>query len=221
MPASAPSLNNTSDNWLFETNMTPFSKIKKEMFTVALATEHFAGDVVGLFRILTGKAMQFVMAEPGKKYDLLIFTGGADIDPQFYGEENIRSLTDPKRDRIEKVLWDNRVPGQKCFGICRGHQFLNAMAGGILVQHIEPYHPAWHSLTNGWGVNSLHHQGVISLGDGVEEIARSMIDGVVTPEIEITISEKWNFFSVQFHPEFTLPVSNGAFEKMLLEFVFG
>ena len=82
--------------------------------------------------------------------------------------------------------------GIPLFGVCRGHQFLNAMSGGKLTQHITSYHPKWHTLSSGELVNSYHHQGVISTPLEVISMYQNII--------EITKGDK--IFSVQFHPEF-------------------
>lgn len=72
--------------------------------------------------------------------DGLILTGGADVDPQFYGECVKYGLgaIEPTRDRHEldltrKAIAESRIP---ILGICRGCQVLNVAAGGTLYQDI-------------------------------------------------------------------------------------
>jgi putative glutamine amidotransferase len=93
----------------------------------------------------------------------VMFWGGADIDPVLYGEKNTHSSTSQYQDTEDcenyTLALDGNIP---CFGICRGHQFLWALSGGKLCQHIFPYHEFEHTV-NGlpFRVNSLHHQGPI------------------------------------------------------------
>lgn len=76
----------------------------------------------------------------------IIFTGGGDVDPSFYGEKaegtDISSI-DVERDRTEKAIislpFFSRMP---VLGICRGIQSLAAFQGGKLIQDIPSAHRA-------------------------------------------------------------------------------
>lgn len=104
--------------------------------------------------------------------DLLVFTGGADVNPAYYGE-NIGSNTNinTSRDEEEENLF-YRFDYLPKLGICRGSQFLTALSGGKLVQHVSG-HLGNHDihlksskshLINGTGkfntynITSTHHQ---------------------------------------------------------------
>jgi len=119
--------------------------------------------------------------------DGLLFTGGPDIDPQYYGasEDPKSGLKHaPRRDKWElallKAALDRDMP---VLAICRGMQLLNVAFGGRLIQdlpghRIEGLKGRWESARHqlyispgsklaailGAGgfvsVNSLHHQGV-------------------------------------------------------------
>jgi putative glutamine amidotransferase len=72
--------------------------------------------------------------------DGLLFTGGADIDPAIYGDEDKHPETygvDDRRDRFElglvKLAVEREIP---FFCICRGIQVLNVALGGTLIQDI-------------------------------------------------------------------------------------
>lgn len=58
--------------------------------------------------------------------DGLLLPGGVDIDPTFYGEDNIHSLSvDPEKDDFERSLLHAFVGADKpVFGICRGFQLI-------------------------------------------------------------------------------------------------
>jgi carbamoylphosphate synthase small subunit len=69
--------------------------------------------------------------------NLVVFTGGADINPALYGEQRhpATSCYD-RRDAYEVAAYKKaNSMGLNMLGICRGAQLLCAMAGGKLVQH--------------------------------------------------------------------------------------
>ena len=145
----------------------------------------------------------------GKDYVLIVFTGGEDFSSSLYGGQ---ALAPTKRDEEEiRVFNAYKNTPVKFIGICRGHQLLNVLYGGKLIEDIRPPHPSMHTLDNGWFVNSIHHQGVRLLGDGVENL------GIFRDEIEMTRNEK--FLSFQFHPEFQLPTPEEEFEELMKEFL--
>lgn len=73
--------------------------------------------------------------------DGLIFSGGADIDPARYGENDVHPKTydiSEERDRFEIDLLNAAVDRDiPILCICRGIQVLNVALGGSLVQHID------------------------------------------------------------------------------------
>jgi putative glutamine amidotransferase len=159
--------------------------------------------------------------------DGLILQGGADIDPIAYGEppHALLQATDPVRDRFELALLRAFAQaGKPVFGICRGMQLINVAFGGSLHQdlvaggatsaaHVSGHYDEHsHALTmtpGGWlaglypgpgphQVNSIHHQGVNRLGDGLCVEAWSD-DGV--PEC-LRHTGPGFVLGVQWHPEF-------------------
>lgn len=98
------------------------------------------------------------------KISLVVFCGGSDISPEFYGAipSSRCGLSDTRRDHYERDIYtfalEAKVP---MVGICRGSQFLCVMNGGTLVQHVEDHNVDHNvSLVSGGSilVNSLHHQ---------------------------------------------------------------
>jgi len=72
--------------------------------------------------------------------DIVVFTGGADVDPQLYGEQkHHRTFVDPNRDQRDLAIWGAAGRNQLHVGICRGAQFLNVMCGGSLWQHVDKH----------------------------------------------------------------------------------
>lgn len=95
--------------------------------------------------------------------DLVCFTGGADINPDLYGESYHRStqVPDNKRDTTEISVFELcKEQGIPMVGICRGAQLLCVLNGGMLVQNISG-HKAYHDIVTEEGkmhVSSSHHQ---------------------------------------------------------------
>lgn len=58
--------------------------------------------------------------------DGLLLPGGIDLEPTFYGEDNIGSMgADPEKDDFErKALFTFTAAGKPVFGICRGFQLI-------------------------------------------------------------------------------------------------
>jgi putative glutamine amidotransferase len=72
--------------------------------------------------------------------DALIMTGGEDIDPlRYYNEEALpaQGEIDPERDAFDIALIKLAIErGIPLLGICRGHQLINVACGGTLYQDI-------------------------------------------------------------------------------------
>ena len=157
--------------------------------------------------------------------DGFLFTGGHDVDPALYGEEN-RACGElcHERDVMEKALLPLVLAADKpVFGVCRGLQFINAHLGGTLWQDLpseydssiahrmeKPYHRDVHSVTvvpgspfekllgaGEYGVNSLHHQAIRTLGEGLQPGVVSS-DGLIEA---VWMPEKRFVMAVQWHPE--------------------
>ena len=148
----------------------------------------------------------------------LILTGGEDVAPGLYGEENTACFgLDPARDEAEFRLIEAYLRlGKPILGICRGHQVLNVFFGGSLCQHLptaETHMPtregdrthdtrasngAFPALLYGerFRVNSAHHQGIARLAPELEAVQWAE-DGV----IEACRHGKYPVYSVQWHPE--------------------
>lgn len=165
-------------------------------------------------------------------YDGFLIPGGHDVDPAVYGHERERACNDPcpERDAMEYALVPRIVAADKpLFGICRGSQIINVAMGGTLVQDIPtavprslqhdqiyPYDEAVHTvdivpnsklasimLVGHTAVNSIHHQQVDEVGEGVVVTAHAK-DGVVEA---IEMPDKRFVIGVQWHPEYMWPQS--------------
>jgi len=158
--------------------------------------------------------------------DVVLFTGGEDVTPSFYGK-----LTNPKtgnnigRDIREKEIFDRAQElGKHCLGICRGSQYLCCMSGGNLVQHQENPLCIHNMMTyddTTIQVTSTHHQAqhpwnlpanefkVLGWTTGISPIheGESAADELRMPngkECEIVFYRKTKSLGIQCHPEMML-----------------
>lgn len=88
--------------------------------------------------------------------DGVFFTGGSDVNPDYYHEEINKKTHNDESDRdvlelylLEKVFKDKRP----FLGICRGCQILAIVSGGALIQDISSTIP--HGLSEGEGYEKL------------------------------------------------------------------
>lgn len=79
-----------------------------------------------------------------QRLDGILFTGGDDIAPKWYGGENHPALqpAEAQRDALEMILCRAAVQDGKPFlGICRGLQVLNVAQRGTLYAHLVDQRP--------------------------------------------------------------------------------
>jgi putative glutamine amidotransferase len=159
----------------------------------------------------------------------VLLPGGGDLDPRLYGEEAIEACYDvnPDQDRLDlAVARESLDAGLPTLGICRGHQLLNVVYGGTLIQDMHPSSVehngaapaevelgtwAWHDVALSPGskvaglyrasgdslrIASGHHQAVARVGDGLMVTAVAE-DGTVEA---LEDPQRW-VASMQWHPE--------------------
>lgn len=99
-----------------------------------------------------------------KQHDVMIFSGGADINPEIYGEERgaFTGMPQKYKDERERVAFRHaQAAGAACLGICRGAQLLCALSGGKLIQHVTGHGREHNIITKDGGQmksSSTHHQ---------------------------------------------------------------
>lgn len=79
------------------------------------------------------------LAEKLKGLDGVVLPGGGDLDPRHYGEEQTAECYDvnPAQDELDLAVAGGCLDeGLPLLGICRGHQVLNVLYGGTLVQDV-------------------------------------------------------------------------------------
>lgn len=104
-----------------------------------------------------------------ERLDGLILSGGGDIQPAFFGEQDsgLPYFVDEWRDQAELALarWA-LAEGLPLLAICRGHQVLNVAAGGTLIQDIPTQFPGalTHSAVAGRSKSSVAHTVEVAAG---------------------------------------------------------
>lgn len=186
----------------------------------------------GVMPVLIPDLPQEELTEFLDEMDGLVFQGGSDIAPSTYQEspiENGRWPGDPFRDQYELKIMDYAFKKQKpIYAICRGFQLANVYFGGTLFQDIKTctattlehrnadlYDHVYHDITctensllkeiygkDTLSVNSVHHQGIKSMGKGLVVDALSTLDQLVEAFHYQNMQENY-LLAVQWHPEFS------------------
>lgn len=80
---------------------------------------------------------ELITSAYGAKVDMLIFTGGADVNPDYYNQpKGSLTTTNVARDKVEWEVAHIYTDAFK-LGICRGAQLLTVVNGGRLIQHVN------------------------------------------------------------------------------------
>lgn len=169
-----------------------------------------------------------------EKLDGIVFSGGPDIDPAWYGETVLNETVqiDSVRDRSDSLLvLAALASGKPILAICRGEQIVNVLMGGSLYQDIpsqiegaNTHRGVFHKIglekesilyrlfqVDSIEVNSRHHQSVKDVAPGLRVTAWSP-DGIVEAY------ENDQVWGVQFHPE-SMQKENTAWVAFFRQFV--
>lgn len=185
-------------------------KMKRKIYIVGETGGHYANWMEG------------TIVPTMESADLVVFTGGEDVDPSMYGEpQNPKTYSNLERDIFERNAWLKAVSlGKRIIGICRGSQFACVMSGGRLVQHQENQR-FYHNINTYDGktleITSTHHQAQYPWNLPEEEysilgwtqgMSRMHEDGegrelpeAANKECEIVYYKKTRALGIQGHPE--------------------
>lgn len=152
-----------------------------ELFSEVYISDHDLHEMHG-FREMFAIA-QCTHADTPDDADIVVFTGGSDVNPALYGaEKHSKTCFDEERDEKDILLFNHCLEqGIPMFGVCRGLQFLHVMRGGKLYQDVDNHvggHPIWDAKGKKRiaPVSSVHHQMVIFEGHlGMETLADAQI----------------------------------------------
>lgn len=172
------------------------------------------------------------MSSYAEAFDGLLLQGGSDVAPENYGEKPLQPewAGDAVRDQYELELVREFMQLHKpVLGICRGCQLINVAMGGSLYQDLGTQMPgsghhrhearydanvhnasilpgtrlaALYGGARSMQVNSIHHQAIRKLGEGLVIEARSDPDGIVEA---VRGTGRDYIVGIQWHPEFIGP----------------
>ena len=213
---------------------------------ILVVNKYFPGRSYGEFAAPLGELVydeREFFARP-QEFFLVMFTGGEDVTPEYYGETSPKRYCcyNTERDDFERTVFNRADQHRiKMFGICRGAQFLNVMLGGKMIHHVEGHAGRNHEISLSTKniipsvvmVNSLHHQMIVPplhthivarsthrlsniyIGDKDEEM---MYQG---PEVEAIYNPSFLVLGMQWHPEMMRKSDTGyaASYIMLKDFV--
>lgn len=152
--------------------------------------------------------------------DLLIITGGEDVDPKLYGDiKHHTTYTSQYRDEYESQLFKDALQLRKpILGICRGSQLTCVMAGGKLIQ--DQNNPSYiHKMKTFDGleldISSTHHQAqhpfnlpkedyeILAWSEGLINYRKNGSDQEMetAKDCEVVYYHKYNALAIQGHPE--------------------
>lgn len=202
----------------------------KPLYYLEQSMARFVGSQGALVYLIPGPGDTRATESYAGDLDGLVLAGGVDVSPGSYGEAPLKPewAGDAVRDAYEIALTRAFLAANKpVLGICRGHQVLNVALGGSLFQDIlhqvsgalvhrdkDIYDKNAHTIAFQAGsdwvgslaptqrvkVNSVHHQAIKALGEGLVIDARCEADGVIE-----AVTRPGGVFvrGVQWHPEFT------------------
>lgn len=174
-----------------------------------------------------------LLAEPGDPLpglDGVVLPGGGDLDPRLYGETPGPACYDVNQaqDELDLAIARRSIDaGLPVLGVCRGHQLLNVLYGGTLIQDMDPgtvahreAEPArgagpwaWHEVgvQAGSKVAGLYGGGsagvTVKIASGHHQAVARVAEGLVVSAVAedgtveaLEDPERW-VASVQWHPE--------------------
>ncbi len=171
---------------------------------------------------------------------LVLFTGGADVNPELYGDvSDSMCYYSKERDAYESDIFFHALKNNiKMTGICRGSQFINVMSGGKMMHDINGHGGGSHNFQSTLNnsiieVNSFHHQMVIPPKDGIimgwavdklSDVYYGNHDKPVAwegPEVEAVLVPRTQCCGVQYHPEAMEACTDGYkfYHKMVCAFL--
>ncbi|QDY89132.1 gamma-glutamyl-gamma-aminobutyrate hydrolase family protein [Arthrobacter sp. UKPF54-2] len=188
--------------------------------------------IVGLLRDGGADPVLLTSAEGLAGLDGAVLPGGGDLDPRLYGEEPGEACYDVNhgQDALDLAVARQSIDaGLPVLGICRGHQLLNVLYGGSLVQDMDPgavahREPsprhgagpwAWHEvgIAAGSKVAGLYGSGgaaaavTVKIASGHHQAVARVADGLVVSAVAddgtveaLEDPARW-VASVQWHPE--------------------
>ena len=206
-----------------DTYLGPQCELHTLLDRYAVSLDRAGATLLMVGRLRPGEARRVI-----DRVDGLVVTGGRDLEPALYGQDNTAAVGiyegDDTRDiALIREAHERQMP---VLAICRGLQAVNVALGGELHQHIlsesDPEHPTPADesekrnshrhpveldgscrLAAIYGltrreVNSLHHQAVSRPAPGLAVVGRTPSGAIEALE---STDPDWPLLAVQWHPE--------------------
>lgn len=94
--------------------------------------------VVGNAKIYSKWINDHVLVDNIEEADIVLFTGGEDVDPSLYNcEKHYTTYSNISRDLYEQEIFKQVKPNQLCLGICRGLEIMALIKHGELLGHLR------------------------------------------------------------------------------------
>ena len=191
-------------------------------------TYTLALDQAGAAPMLVGRMRPEDASLIMDRVDGLVVSGGRDVAPVLYGQDNTASMESHPGDdgRDIALVLEARRRKMPVLGICRGIQAVNVALGGELHQHVlsdsDAEHPPApedtmdlrlhrHTVELAAGcrlaaiyggaerkVNSIHHQAISRPAPGLTVTGRTPSGSIEAVE---SADPDWPLLAVQWHPE--------------------
>lgn len=166
-----------------------------------------------------------ILVKTMEEADIVLFTGGEDVDPSLYREEkHYTTYSNINRDVFEKEEYEKSLQYHNLlrFSICRGSQLMTVLNGGKLVQNVHNHglggtHEIITNLGEKYQITSTHHQMMYPYNLNKEDYELLAIASPSRSNIyegsgldwqpeygepEIVYYSKTNTLCVQGHPEY-------------------
>lgn len=179
---------------------------------------HIVGRDWSVMTLMTNYGFELVKTI--EDCDVMVLTGGADIDPSIYGHPKHHTVHGNKqRDALEIEAAKTALSLNKPIaGICRGGQLMHALLGGVLWQDVDGHfgdHLVYnHQDGKEYLVTSIHHQMMVP-NDNTRILASCNISKNCTIwldgywydqrnslDIEALLYRKQRVLCFQGHPEY-------------------
>lgn len=185
-----------------------------------------------LIKELVKREFAWKVVEESTEADVILFSGGADVSPELYGERNRASFCNYARDERCIELFES-FAGPK-IGICRGAQFLNVVSGGKMWQDVDN-HTQSHMVRDQrtqreYFCTSTHHQmmrpgpdaqvvGIASPSRSINRVSDTVVEKFPSTDIEVLWYETTKSLCFQPHPEYSgHPECTQYFAELVTEF---
>lgn len=182
------------------------------------------------------RARGYQIADKPEDADIILYLGGADINPALYGEKPIPGTYYVEAQDRKEVEIYNRFKHKALFiGICRGAQLLNVMNGGKMWQDVDHHNGGTHKVVDKitglqYDINSLHHQQMIPPSDATvvavsSESSVKAADGVFwrgdndQSDIEVLWFDETRCLCFQAHPEFGHKETEDYFFELIHRYI--